>query len=1214
MFRYRNLVSLVCFLFLALLAWRPAETVLFPANKGFSGNFSAAPGDPREKLIYHNNVGIAYLEQYNFREALGEFNQCLQIDSRFVPAMVNSAIAYYYLQDSDNSGLVVEFLNKALAIEPNQPNALFVWGMYCRNHNMSAEAREAFGKVMETDPLDVSTLYQMGQLALDEQKFDLAEKCFSKVVELSPYDTGARYSLAKTLIRAGKNAEGSKVMERFMELKAKGGISSSGTQYGQQGRYMMGVGEYPDIQKRFPAVAFKQTLVKPVRFLEATAVAGIRFQHGAAPDADWLSGPFPASAAAGDSAKRNIVAAMGSGAAFCDYDRDGLLDLVLVNCSSNSSGGSSALYHNLGHGRFEDVTDRSGLHFGGLGMGSYWIDFNNDGWPDLLLTGYHKLALYQNKGDGIFTDVTAAAGLNCEAHWHLSASIVDYDHDGSLDIFVSNYADPVKLPAGVVSLHFPEDFPGQGCHLYHNNGNGTFNDVAEAAKLFRPFEKISSVINSDFDNRRDIDFWMADGESGLHLFSNERVGTFQDWDLGSLNQLGAFSLAVADYNLDDWMDLAILQRNGKVILLKNPGTGKFSPEYLPRPEVAVPEAGLGWTILFFDYNNDGKPDLFILCGASNSGSAKQAGPELWENQGDGTFRDVTALTGLDALHGKAYRSATAGDYDNDGDVDLLLTVNGSAPVLLRNEGGNQNNWIKIRPEGTNSSRMGLGTKVEVKAGRVWQKVEISGGGGYLAQSPAEVIFGLGQQLGVDALRILWPKGVLQAEANLPINQAKMVKELDRKGTSCPLLYTWNGERYRFVTDFLGGCGIGFLEGPGRYSIPDTDEYVKISGPMLQARDGKYSLKINNQLEEVLYIDQTDLLVLDHPAHVDLYPNERLMPSPPYPEFRIYAARDPRPPRAAWGNQKQDVLPLLRDVDRSYPRDFQLLPYKGYAEEHELVLDLGDLAQARKISLLMTAWIDYADSTANYAATQAGIVQIPPYLQVKDEQGKWQTVIPSMGFPAGLPKTMVVDLSGKFIASDYHVRIVTNMRIYWDQILVNDFNGDVPVRQYRLTPLKADLHYVGFPREFSPDGMMPRIYDYDWIDPVAPWKNHTGSYTRFGDVTPLLQSKDDMYVIMCNGDEIQIDYDSSRLTPLPPGWTRSFFFYADGFGKDMDLHSTVPGTVNPLPFHGMSSYPYPPMENYPDTPEHQEYLRKYNTRTYQTPFSGLGFSGGQPLPE
>jgi hypothetical protein len=220
----------------------------------------------------------------------------------------------------------------------------------------------------------------------------------------------------------------------------------------------------------------------------------------------------------------------------------------------------------------------------------------------------------------------------------------------------------------------------------------------------------------------------------------------------------------------------------------------------------------------------------------------------------------------------------------------------------------------------------------------------------------------------------------------------------------------------------------------------------------------------------------------------------------------------------------------------------------------------------------------------------------------------------MGFPAGLPKTMVVDLSGKFLTSDYHVRIMTNMRIYWDQILVNTFEGEAPFRQYRLSPGKADFQYCGFPREFSPDGKLPLIYNYDWIEPVAPWKNHTGSYTRYGDVTPLLHSKDDMFVIMCHGEEIHLDFDAARLPPPPPGWTRSFFFYADGFGKDMDHHSTVPGTVEPLPFHGMSSYPYPPTEMYPDTPEHREYLRKYNTRTYQTPFSELRFSGSQSPPQ
>ena len=269
-------------------------------------------------------------------------------------------------------------------------------------------------------------------------------------------------------------------------------------------------------------------------------------------------------------------------------------------------------------------------------------------------------------------------------------------------------------------------------------------------------------------------------------------------------------------------------------------------------------------------------------------------------------------------------------------------------------------------------------------------------------------------------------------------------------------------------------------------------------------DGQYSLRINNQLEEVLYIDQTELVVLDHPAELELFPNERLMPGPPFPEFKVFAAQQARPPKAAWDHQGRDVKPLLAKVDRNYLDDFALLPYKGYAQEHELILDLGDLGTSRQVQLLMTAWIDYADSTANFKAAQVGAKLVPPYLQVRDARGQWQTVISRMGFPAGLPKTMVVDLTGKFLSRDTRVRIVTSMRIYWDQILVNTFSGFPDYQLHRLSASKADLRYAGFPREFSPDGKKPLIYDYDWIDPIAPWKSHAGSYTRFGDVTPLLR--------------------------------------------------------------------------------------------------------------
>jgi tetratricopeptide (TPR) repeat protein len=1185
-------LGLILFFFVLLLC-RSSYNPFVSPRAAATQTPQSVQGSPQDQLIYHNNIGIALLEQFSFREAIAEFEKCLKINARFVPALVNTGLGHFYLQEFPKAQ---EFLLSALSAEPNQPNALFGMGMIYRNQNQMDLALDSFKRILAVDAQDPLVLYQVGQIYLKKQDYDQAETALKKVVELSPYDTAAYYNLATTLIRKGNQAEGQKVMEAFTRLREKGGSSSTGTQYGEQGRYMLAIGEYQDIKGLVTAPA--AGAAKPIQFVDVTKTAGITFKHGASATEPGL---------------KQSVSLLGSGAAFCDYDNDGYLDLYLANSSADPAKSRGALYHNDGKGHFEDVTEKSGIRASGLGMGAYWGDFNHDGKPDLFLTNYGPNILYQNNGDGTFTDVTAKAGVGGDEHWHLSAAIADYDHDGDLDIFVGNYADAKEgwskgrlLEPDSVSPAPPH---GGAAHLFRNNGDGTFTDVAEDAKVKIPFESISSVAFTDFDNRRDIDFWTVSPFTGNHLYSNQRVGTFRDMkdELGSITTLKTtLSVSVADYNKDGWMDFALTQQGADpVLLVKNLGNGKFETENPFSSKPAAPGANEGWMSQFFDYDNDGDLDLLVV-----RGDKLDVGPELWENQRDGRFVNVTEKVGLNQFRGKAYRSATFGDFDNDGDTDVLLTVNGGAPVLLRNDGGNQNRWIKVRLQGTNSNKSGIGTKVEIKSGTLWQKVEINGGSGYLSQSPPEVIFGLGSHKSVDVVRLLWPGGVLQSEINLPVNQTKLIHELDRKGTSCPLLYTWNGARFQFVTDFLGGCAIGYLEEPGRYNTPDTDEYVKISGTQLQLRDGKYSLKINNQLEEVLYIDQAELLALDHPSELEVFPNERLMPEPPYPPFKIYAAKNATPPKAAWDGHGNDVLPLIAKVDRTYPDSFKLLPYKGYAEEHDLVLDLGDVSDAGNINLLMTAWIDYADSTANFKAAQKsracpeGAKLVPPYLQVKNTKGQWETVIPSMGFPAGLPKTMLVDLTGKFLTHDYRVRVVTSMRIYWDQILVNTFSGSPEIRQYHLVPQQAELRYIGFPREFSPDGRKPSMYDYDWIDPLAPWKSHTGDYTRFGEVTALLKSKEDMYVIMRNGDEIQIDFAASTLPSLPAGWKRSFFFYADGFGKDMDVHSGSPDTVTPLPFHRMRHYPYDTTEGYPDDEAHRKYQREYNTRSVPATMSQL----------
>ncbi|HEX8355439.1 MAG TPA: hypothetical protein VF611_21205, partial [Pyrinomonadaceae bacterium] len=502
-----------------------------------------------------------------------------------------------------------------------------------------------------------------------------------------------------------------------------------------------------------------------------------------------------------------------------------------------------------------------------------------------------------------------------------------------------------------------------------------------------------------------------------------------------------------------------------------------------------------------------------------------------------------------------------------------------------------------------------------------------------APAPADVVFGLGQREAADAVRILWPSGVVQAETQSGVGPkasarvepgALKVTELDRKPSSCPYLYAWNGERFEFVTDFMGGGEMGGQVAPGVYNTPDPDEYVRIRGDQLRPKGGRYELRVTNELEEALFVDRLQLVAVAHPAGFEVYPDEGLRDAPP--AFKLYASRDARPPAAATDGHGHDVLARVRALDRQYPDDFRVGPVRGYAERHTLTLDLGKdegkaeggrtkaegkadghrvasqssasgaAAPATRTLLLLTGWTDYAFSSDNVAASHSDLRMEPPALQVRDKEGEWRTVVENMGIPVGRPQTLVVDLTGKFLSASREVRIVTNMRVYWDRILVDTRGGgDAPMRLTRLDPASAELRWRGFSAEVTPDGREPYSYDYARVSPDSPWKAFPGRYTREGDVRELLESTDDVFVVSRAGDEIGLSFDASALPALPAGWTHTFLLYADGFSKEMNIHSSSPDRLAPLPFHGMKAYPPATPKAHPPGAARFDYLERYNTR-------------------
>ncbi len=1122
-----------------------------------------AVGEPDDQVFRYNNRGMAYLEQYEFRPAADEFEKALQIKLDFIPALVNSGIANYYLTDYQKA--TEQFL-AALKIDPGQPNANFMLGVLRGKEKDREKALFHFGKVLAIDPDDPATHYNLGLLHARNRDYELAIQSFRKVLEVEPHHVSALYNLAMTLMRSGKQEESRQAMARFQALKsgdqAGGPMGAMGVQYGEEGKYALGVGQY-DLETVNSAAV-------QVRFVDALAEAGVRFSHRG-PGRNPLGTQVKKEEWSKTWALQNLVSALGSGAAFLDYDFDGKLDVVLLNAGGDADAPALALYRNQGSGKFQEVTAQAGISLKGTAMGIAVGDYDNDTFPDLYVTAYGRNTLLHNEKNGKFADVTEQAQVGGAAgKWSLSAAFVDYDHDGDLDIYVANFVD-LDSPPTSPSFVFPDDFSGQPNLLFRNNGNGTFKEVATEAQVAGGNAKSTGVLLTDFNNSRDIDLVVFNYGAAPFLFSNNRNGTFSDvaqpTGLGNPSIMGG---ATGDLNKDGFSDFAL--GNGRPVL-KNAAGRKFSTngDGSKNPEGAAP--GFSWASQLIDINNDGWLDVVQLGEKTR----------LLLNGGATGWTDVSEKTGIAGLDLAQARSGAVGDYDGDGDSDILVTRNGGAPLLLRNDGGNANQSIRLQLTGLRDNKPGLGAKIEVRAGQSWQKFEVNGNCTFLSQGGEQLLVGLGSHKAADSIRILWPTGVLQAELDKSAGQVVKIEEVDRKGTSCPLLYAWNGLQYQFVTDFLGGSAVGYLVAPNQYESPDVDEYVKLAGVKPEPRDGRYSIKVNNQLEEVMFIDELRLLAVDHPEGVDIFPDEKLMPAPPYPGFKLFTTRHPRLPLSAADDAGRDVLSRIREFDRKYPDGFELLPFKGYAKEHWIELDLGDLGQPEKVLLLLTAWIDYADSSSNLAAWQAGARLIPPYLQVPDASGNWVTVMPSIGFPAGLPKTMTVDLTGKFgRPGDFRVRIVTSMRIYWDQILVDTSDPSVDTRVTTLDTDRAQFQFYGYPKEVKPDGKNPPMYSYQERSLEAPWKNHVGNYTRYGPVEPLLRSRDDMYVIMHHGDEITAEFRAGDLPPLPKGWTRSFLVYAAGYGKDMDLNSANADTVGPLPSQTGQQR---------ETPEYREYMRE-----------------------
>jgi Tfp pilus assembly protein PilF len=1094
--------------------------------------------DAREDAYRANNIGVTRLEQFDFTAAAASFRRALEADPRLAIARLNLGIALFYGGNPDEAQPEI---TAARASMPDRPQPDYLLGLIARGSGRTAEALDAFARVQKMDPDDVGTAINLGQLYRQERKFQEAVDAFRRALAGAPFNATAAYGLANTLVLAGNAEEGREAMARFQKLSESSYAVTYSQTYLEQGRYaeaLVSTGaEAPLVDARAPAIFFadgSSTVPRP----SSSAI-----ERGAATIATT------------------------------DIDGDNDLDLL------EASRAGLRVYRNEGR-RFVDVTVQL---LGGAAtapaIAALAGDYDNDGRADLLVLRQAGIALLHRDPAGAFVDVTGAADLSPAVESPRSAAWLDVDHDGDLDLFVAAGTDASPVT-----------------RLFRNNGNGRFTNVTAEAGLAAA-ALVNAIVPTDYDNRRDIDLLIVLATTPPALFRNLRDGSFRDVaaEVGLRVERGSTMAAIGDVNKDGYSDFFFPRQDGAGAMALSDGRGRFAMASVPAGASDARAAQ------FVDYDNDGLLDLFLLTAR---------GPRLFRNVGR-DWVDVTTQA-IPAPMGTSLAAATSlatGDLNGDGRVDIAAE-SPAGLTIWHNAGTSRSQSLRVNLASRVSNRSAIGARIEMRAGSLRQQYETYAA--TPAPAPADIIFGLGDRAGSDVVRVLWPSGILQAETGATPGRASSggsrgsgrgstgvlkgvlnIEELDRKPSSCPYLYTWNGERFEFITDFLGGGEMGYWLAPGSRNTPDPVEYVRIDGDRLRARNGRYELRITNELEESLFLDRVQLVAVAHPRDVDIYPNEGLVPEER--PFTLYSSRHPQPPLAASDDQGRDVLDRIARLDRRYPDGFALERVRGYAAEHTLALTLPPPGPGGRRLLLLTGWTDYAFSGDNVAAHQSGLRLLPPSLEVKGPDGAWRTAIEDIGMPVGRPQTVVVDLSSSVPTTARDVRIRTTMRIYWDRVLVDTSDGRAAQTVSRLDPVTADLRWRGFSAETSPDGREPYSYDYARVSPLAPWKLLPGRYTREGDVAALLLTADDMFVVSRPGDEVALAFDATALPPLPEGWTRTFLLYADGFSKEMNLHSSSPDTLLPLPFHGMTKYPYEAPEAYPTTPGHREYLERYNTR-------------------
>ncbi|HWN94361.1 MAG TPA: FG-GAP-like repeat-containing protein, partial [Methylomirabilota bacterium] len=1028
--------------------------------------------------------------------------------------------------DRGEAAPAVAAFEKALALNPDHPDAKLNLANAYLLAGEDAKARALAEAVLEQERGSAAALYVAGVTAVRQRDFTNAVKLLQQAKDIDIRVNAVSFQLGLAYEGLGNFDEALAQYEEIQQFEA----DFPGLHF-RLSQTLQRLGRATDAAAQLQA--HQQWLAKNTNAnLSPAALARSKYTEARIPfqleqpDREGIKVVFT-----------DVTSEAFGGAKFTgpvgviDFARNGTNHLLVRD------GESFRVLLNQG-GKF--ATNEQSFPFTNGGNYTRWLvaDLNKDVVPDALVLGDRGVHLYRFATNGTAVETTAFAGLKDFAA--VDGLFTDLNFRGDLDLVTRSANGELRVMSNLQNMYFVDT----------STNAPALNGVRQLA-------------TEDWNNDETLDLFVS-GTDGLTLLLKERGGSWTNETSGSggraatawLRSAKPSTFAVGDMNNDLRPDL-VSADSDRVAIFFNGSTNStaFALRGFQTHELKL-----------LDYDNDGWLDVFAL----------GDGFRLFRNFGANGFHDVTAKVGLDEIQGRI-DSLSAADLDNDCDTDLILNVSGTGLRLLRNDGGNKNQQLKVALQGTRSNSSGLGVRIDIAAGglRVARRVH---------ELPVEI--GVGQHKQLDAVNPQWFElSPSYTEIVLTNCDPLRILELSLPTGSCPYLYTWDGERFQFASDFLCSAPLGLPVAPGKYIEADEDEIVWLGNEQIfkpkTSRNGakeNYVLQMTEELREVLYLDEAKLLVVDHPAGTEVHSTTKLLPgksSAGFGKHELVTLRNRLLLRSAANEAGLDVANALAEIDQHFasPSRLREPQLRGLAEPHSVTVDFGELPVRKPLVLALTGWLRFGGGMANIAASSYSEFPFPfPTLEA-EVNGQWQRVNVEMGAPSGRSKTILVDLANELPPGARTLRVTAAFEIHWDRIALFERAGEMETKITRLAPSSTDLHWRGYsemtelhtrPADTSPSplngvrggiGKRPTsttgnaeggvvrsptllVPDYTHVSSSPFWRiTPSGWATRYGEVDELVAARDNAFVLVCGGDELTLEFAADQLAPKPAGMER-----------------------------------------------------------------------------